>query len=666
MKIDQTFPYLQYKGSSTFKFSFTIDFDFYDKGAGGKGSKTAFWFVLNCRTGQIVAFESISEKEKPYIRIPYSGKVESPWAIESYKGEPFRLDIHGPYLEHYSPKTDEVKNIEKTINSSNFRSVADAVLSKIRAHQGDSFIGEDPAEASYWSDPKRQNRIKVIEVVKKIWNDHISPEDINEVEIWNEGDELLPFLEDGSLFEALPNLEYLDCRVALTQLPEKVFSAQKLHTLSICGDQLKLPEYIGELPSLEYLTLDGTIELPENIGDWTRLEMLNLERWEGDIISLPDSLANLKVENFEDGFEDSIFPAFFEKCSDILNNVQPVQDTSRRGYEIPEDEEAEALMKQLKGREKLWIWLADRKAEFHIEQETILDLLQSQSKNRHLRGAWLASDSIYFRLRIGALFLNNGPCEDLAFLKHLDRVKILILDNTKIPDLSPLQYCMRLKVLSLRGAIAEDFSVLGKPKALERLILDGVPQFKDAQLLSELASLKELDLRGTGITKISQIPDLPALETLRLGVSEQPVSLQGIERFSSLKMLDITGSEVQSLEKIGQLSNLEKLRIFNAKFSDAKVIEGKTSLKELCLGNCELTQLDISGFTALDHLDLLGTEVKLSGNFQKRPGILSVDSTEMLKEVIPDVEKKARESNITEADELPPFSVTIGKNLREE
>ena len=68
MKIDKLFPYLQYKGSSTFKFTFTIDFDFYDKGAGGKGSKTGFWFVLNCRTGQIVEFENISVV---YIDPPY-------------------------------------------------------------------------------------------------------------------------------------------------------------------------------------------------------------------------------------------------------------------------------------------------------------------------------------------------------------------------------------------------------------------------------------------------------------------------------------------------------------------------------------------------------------------------------------------------------------------
>ena len=52
MIISQKFPYLQYEGTSTFKFTFTIDFDYYDRGVGG--AKAAFWFVLNCRTGQIV------------------------------------------------------------------------------------------------------------------------------------------------------------------------------------------------------------------------------------------------------------------------------------------------------------------------------------------------------------------------------------------------------------------------------------------------------------------------------------------------------------------------------------------------------------------------------------------------------------------------------------
>ena len=149
MKIDTVFPYLQYKGFSTFKFSFTIDFNFYDKGAGGNGSKASFWFVLNCRTGQIVEFERISEHEKPYIRIPYHGKVESPWSIESYKGESFSLNMHGSDRQYCSPDTEAVRNIETVINATNLRSIVDAVLSKIRGYSGPSFIGEDPTEEPY-------------------------------------------------------------------------------------------------------------------------------------------------------------------------------------------------------------------------------------------------------------------------------------------------------------------------------------------------------------------------------------------------------------------------------------------------------------------------------------------------------------------------------------
>ena len=113
--------------------------------------------------------ENISEEEKPYIRIPYFGKVESPWSIQSYKGEEFSLEIHGQYVEYCSPNTDAVRNIEKNDQFIEFfRSIADAVLSKIRAYKGDLFIGEDPAEANYWSDPKRQNQIKVLDAIKSI------------------------------------------------------------------------------------------------------------------------------------------------------------------------------------------------------------------------------------------------------------------------------------------------------------------------------------------------------------------------------------------------------------------------------------------------------------------------------------------------------------------
>ena len=130
----------------------------------------------------------------------------------------------------------------------------------------------------------------------------------------------------------------------------------------------------------------------------------------------------------------------------------------------------------------------------------------------------------------------------------------------------------------------------------------GATHFKDVGLLTELPALKTLDLRGTDIHDIAQLPNLPALETLRLGRSGQPVSLQGIERFSKLTLLDITASEVGGLEGISTLVQLETMRIFDANLSDVQPIEQKTSLKTLCLGNCHLSELNVSGFTQLQTL----------------------------------------------------------------
>jgi Leucine-rich repeat (LRR) protein len=332
-------------------------------------------------------------------------------------------------------------------------------------------------------------------------------------------------------------------------------------------------------------------------------------------------------------------------------------------------------MEKLKGRENLWRWLFKRTDEkLDISSFSLISLLQSQSMKRHLRGAWLVSEMSLGEYAFEVLFLNNGPCESLEFLKNLPNMKILILDNTNIPDLSPLEHSLQLKEISLRGATSVDFSILEKLQKLERLVLDRVPQFKDAGVLSELTALKDLDLRGTGITEVFEIPTLPALETLRLGVSELPVSLDGIERFSSLKMLDLTGTEIRGLEKIRQVPNLEKLRINDAKISDPSIIEQKSSLKELCLVNSELSELNLSGLTKLEDLDLLGTKAKLSGTLQSRLYILSVDSFEMLKEVMPDApdaQKEARETTLEliegwEIDEMPTFSLTIGQNLEGE
>ena len=82
-------------------------------------------------------------------------------------------------------------------------------------------------------------------------------------------------------------------------------------------------------------------------------------------------------------------------------------------------------------------------------------------------------------------------------------------------------------------------------------------------------------------------------------------------------MLDITGSEIQELESIKQLQNLTTLQICNAKLSGASAIEQKTNIAVLCLADCELAELNLCGFTGLEHLDLLGTKTKLTGSFQK-------------------------------------------------
>ena len=107
-----------------------------------------------------------------------------------------------------------------------------------------------------------------------------------------------------------------------------------------------------------------------------------------------------------------------EKMFSILNGLKPVQETLRRGYIVPDNEEADALVEKLKERKDLLNWLFFE-GEFNssLSQQTVHTLLQSQSKNRHVRGAQIVENFSQKSLRFRFYFSIIAPVRLWDFYK---------------------------------------------------------------------------------------------------------------------------------------------------------------------------------------------------------------------------------------------------------
>ena len=129
MKIRHQFSDLTCGGSSTFRFQFHIDWNFYER-CGGR--RVALGFVLNCATGEIVSHDRVSPREKPYIRVPHEGPgIESIWSISSHDGDGFAVEMHGAAVTSMQPRTAETQRLIEVIDPHTFRRIAETVIAEV-------------------------------------------------------------------------------------------------------------------------------------------------------------------------------------------------------------------------------------------------------------------------------------------------------------------------------------------------------------------------------------------------------------------------------------------------------------------------------------------------------------------------------------------------------
>ena len=95
----------------------------------------------------------------------------------------------------------------------------------------------------------------------------------------------------------LVNLEYLSLNGEFEAIPKSIFQLKKLTLLKIKGGCKKIPESLGNLTTLEYLNISCKAKkIPNSIGKLVNLEYLNLEY---KLEELPKTIGNLrKLETF--------------------------------------------------------------------------------------------------------------------------------------------------------------------------------------------------------------------------------------------------------------------------------------------------------------------------------------------------------------------------------
>lgn len=187
----------------------------------------------------------------------------------------------------------------------------------------------------------------------------------------------------------------------------------------------------------------------------------------------------------------------------------------------------------------------------------------------------------------------NEDISDLAPIANLNQLVILNINhNYFIRDLDPLKSLTKLETLEAWG--------LWKP---------------DPTPISHLAKLKILNLQESGIQASDFLSTLLQLETLKLG-GNRIEEISSLENLNNLTRLYLDGNLISDITVLNKLPSLEYLGLTQNLIPDEMIwnlpAETKANLKELGIGNLNLTDTDLtnlSAFTNLERLDISGNQL---------------------------------------------------------
>lgn len=206
---------------------------------------------------------------------------------------------------------------------------------------------------------------------------------------------------------------------------------------------------------------------------------------------------------------------------------------------------------------------------------------------------------------------DNIALLDKAILDSLDNLVIsgVCIDNTLLEGIRKLDVS-NAQLYDVSGNIDSFFSVfLSMPKARSLKIYNTDVDMNFPKH-AHWSSLKRLEISNCSILSLSEVlKQMPGIRYLSITDSRvRSISFDTI--LSSLVYLDLSACEFFNIpSSISNCPNLECFRYYNNHFSrkDCDVLTNITSLREIYLGDCGITEFPIE-LSSLPHLQILVLE----------------------------------------------------------
>lgn len=315
--------------------------------------------------------------------------------------------------------------------------------------------------------------------------------------------------------------------------------------------------FVGNMPNLEELRIDGCRELPASLVQLKQLKVFCSVGGELVDISLFAQIPTLESVDVSWNLVTDLTPLSGLPLTELYLQGNPIADYSPIREIYP----------NLKGRNFEYIEL--KQPENPDLVITFPDPVMEQKVRQAL----------------------SIPQGDITAQAAAQVTKLMLFNDwspqipkeTQITDLAGVEHFINLQELEANFNAVADISILSGMTQLKRINMGG-NQITDITPLAGLVNLEGLGLFGNPIRDISPLSGLTSLNFLHLGGVSLPslVPLQGLTR---LEYLYLDGGEITDIRPLAGMVNMVLLDLSNNYIEDLSPLAGMVGLKTLKLAN---------------------------------------------------------------------------------
>ncbi len=414
-------------------------------------------------------------------------------------------------------------------------------------------------------------------------------------------------LDLSDVWPVLPDfkqLAVLDIELPSKQihLPLALRECKKLKSLKISSFEGQLPDWLAELKTLEYITLQGKyhenkvqplLTYPKTLSEFTSLKGLEISnfRFKGtDFKGLTDSLRHFSVNNCTLSEPDELINA--------LNRCQRLESFYLRMSTLPSFSAATTIA--LPNLKELIFW---NLSEDSLRKNPLAEMpdfsksigLKVLQLERVLGGS--LPKGIERMTELVTLNLAENRLTQLPDLGKLTKLRNLIVNNNQLKELhNNLGKVLKIRMLNVENnQLAELPSGLVNAVELEMIFLAGNNLVRLPAEFSKLKKLKDLNVNGNQLTELPKnIGSCGSLQNLHLSNNELTALPNSIGQLKKLKSLDVSHNPLTQLpENLSDCDSLERLMLSNCRLETLPNSLGKLqNLNFLNLADAEVVYVN--------------------------------------------------------------------------